>query len=265
LDAPAREDAFGTRIDDLGGVAGSGRRIALLDQQPVLLVVAPARAPRKADERPAPAELLAVQRELELALSESLRRIAFRNPMPPIPDEHRAAAVLALGDHAFERRVLERVILGPHRKALFARIEARALRDRPAPEHAVVLETKVVMEPPRVVLLHDELRAVRDARSGAARGLGGPAEVPFRAIFLEIRGHHACRGESPRRRMLIIARSRLILRRRISGGGSSAGRDRGERACLRSRCGWRPGRCSRRYSRRAPRRTTRSAPSSMRS
>src|SRR5690606_35958194 len=72
LDAPAREDAFGTRVDDLGGVAGSGRRIALLDQQPVLLVVAPARAPRKADERPAPAELLAVQRELELALSESL-------------------------------------------------------------------------------------------------------------------------------------------------------------------------------------------------
>jgi hypothetical protein len=39
-------------------------------------------------------------------------------PVAPIPEHHRAAAVLALGDDAFEVAVIQRMGLGLYRQAL---------------------------------------------------------------------------------------------------------------------------------------------------
>ena len=79
---------------------------------------------------------------------------------PPVPDLDRARAVLAGGDDALERAVVERMVLDVHRQMTFARPQRQALRHRPARERAVPLEPKVVVQPPRVVALdHEERRA----------------------------------------------------------------------------------------------------------
>ena len=69
---------------------------------------------------PAAVQLLAVELEFEMALREALVRIADRLPTAAIPDDHRAAAILALRDRAFEIAVFERVILDMHRQTLLA-------------------------------------------------------------------------------------------------------------------------------------------------
>ena len=63
-----------------------------------------------------------------------------------VPEQHRAAAVLALGDHALEAAVLDRVVLDLHGEALLGRVEARPLGHGPALEHAVELEAEVVVQ-----------------------------------------------------------------------------------------------------------------------
>src|SRR5262249_33102132 len=67
---------------------------------------------------------------------------------PVVPDLDRPRAVLALRDLAFERRVVERVILDVHRKVLLTRLERNALRHGPAREHAVAFQPEVVVQPP---------------------------------------------------------------------------------------------------------------------
>ena len=122
--------------------------------------------------------ILAVQRELELALAVAVVRVADRRPPPAVPDDHVAGAVLAVRDMALELRVLERVVLGVHREPLLVRIEARAARHRPALEHAVELEPQVVVQATRSMTLDHEDAARR--RNGAAVGLGRATKLRLR-------------------------------------------------------------------------------------
>ena len=78
-----------------------------------------------------------------------------------VPDDHRTGAVIALGDDAFERGVVDRVILDMDGQPLFLRVEARAARHCPAPQHAVMLQPEIVVQPRRVMLLNDENAAGR--------------------------------------------------------------------------------------------------------
>src|SRR5690606_594104 len=95
-----------------GGRARAARGgIGALDQQPVVLVLARV-ALRHAHERPAAAQAVAVQLEVELAVAEAALRVAERLPVAAVPDHHRSRAVLGLRDLAFERAVLERMVLG---------------------------------------------------------------------------------------------------------------------------------------------------------
>ena len=110
-----------------------------------------------------------VEREGEVALRQPLARIAVRHPAAAVPDDHRAAAVFALGDVALEIQIGERMVLGAHRQPLLAQRQARAARHRPALERAVELEPQVVMQPARIVLLHDE---TAPAVVRAAAGVG---------------------------------------------------------------------------------------------
>ena len=81
---------------------------------------------------------------------------AGRLPRAPVPDDHVAAAVLALGDDALEVEVLDRVVLDVHREPPRLRVERRPLRHRPAGQHAVDLEPEVVVQAAGPVALHDE-------------------------------------------------------------------------------------------------------------
>src|SRR5262245_8653578 len=128
--------------------------------------------------------------ELELARAERLRRLADLVdlqglPGAPVPDDHVTPAVLALGDHALEVVVLDRVILGPGRHPPLQRLERRAARDRPADQHAIDLEPEVVVETRRAVALDHE-PGLAGSRSGrGARGLGRLAEVPLSLVGVE--------------------------------------------------------------------------------
>src|SRR5690606_13634710 len=132
IEVAAGQHALGMGIDDLRSAARPRSAVAALDQQPVVLGVTLAGATAEPNERPAPAQLLAVKREVEFALREAAGRVALGDPMPPVPYEDRARAVFPLRDHALERRVLERMILGLDGEPPFLRIEARAFRHRPA-------------------------------------------------------------------------------------------------------------------------------------
>src|SRR6202023_3513835 len=90
--------------------------VVALDEQPVVVLLA--RVPAHPDEMPAAFELLPVKLELEMALGQPLVRVADRRPWAGTPYENRAAAIFALGDRAFKRAVVERMILDLDRKPL---------------------------------------------------------------------------------------------------------------------------------------------------
>src|SRR4029079_16845445 len=90
-------------------------RSVLAEQEPVALVaVQPG-----GDERPDAVDPLAVaaggQSAVPLLLEQLVR--------PPIPDLHRSRAVLAGGDDALERALVERMVLDVNREMPLARLE----------------------------------------------------------------------------------------------------------------------------------------------
>ena len=154
------------------------RRVALLDHEPVLLVAAHVGG----HQRPQPLQPLPGQPHREAAVALALDQLVAA----VVPDLHRAGAVLALGDHAGERGVLHRVILGVHGQVALADLERQALGQRPAGQHAVHLQPQVVVQAPCVVSLHDEHRppALRRLRFATGR-LGRPPRPSLAAVLVE--------------------------------------------------------------------------------
>ena len=181
VQAAAGGDGFGVRQEGIA-VALAGGVVAVLDQQPVGALAAPA-VVLHAHEHPAALQPLAFQSEFQVAALQPLMRIALGNPVAAVPQLHRAAAILALGNGAFEIAIVERVVLDLDRKALVVRIERGPARHRPGLEDAVELEPEIVVQAPRVVPLDDEAqrRGGRHAPSSPpVRCLG---EIPLGAIF----------------------------------------------------------------------------------
>src|SRR5208282_4912340 len=83
--------------------------VLAFNEQPVLVTLALARA--HSHQMPAAVKFLAVEIEIEMAFGVALVRIAFGSPGSAIRDHHRAAAIFAFRDGAFERVVLVRMIL----------------------------------------------------------------------------------------------------------------------------------------------------------
>jgi hypothetical protein len=125
-------------------------RVALLDEQPVLLALL------HLHERPVAVKLVAAQLEEELALGESLTPILERDPLAAVPHDHAARAVVALGDDTLEVPVLERVILDLHGETLVLRVVRRPLGHRPRAEDPVHLQAEVEVQPAGGVLVHHE-------------------------------------------------------------------------------------------------------------
>src|SRR5262249_31406646 len=136
-----------------------------------------------AHEVPAPPELLTLQREVELTLLQSVVWIPLRMPVAAVPDQHRAAAVFALGNGPLERVVLDRMILHLDREPLLAGNEARPASDRPALHDAVELEPQIVVQAARGMLLDDELVAFCPTR--AATRLWRDLELALFSVDLE--------------------------------------------------------------------------------
>jgi hypothetical protein len=90
-----------------------------------------------------------------------------------------------VGDHAFEVRVLDGVILHVHGQPLFLRVHRRALGHRPALQDAVHLEPEVVVKTPRGMLLDDE--ALAGGEPAASEGLRRAVRVSFFPVGLELR------------------------------------------------------------------------------
>jgi hypothetical protein len=180
LDGAARQHARRLAGDDVDAIARVV--VAALEQEPVLAAIAGA-GPHQV---PAAAQLLAVQRERQLALRHAVARVALGLPGAAIPDHHGAAAVLALGDDALEVGVVERMVLGAHREPAIAGRQARALGHRPRQQDAVELQAEVVVHPAGGVLLDDE--AVTRPRAGLAARLRRPREVSLRSVLRELLG-----------------------------------------------------------------------------
>jgi hypothetical protein len=89
-----------------------------------------------------------------------------------VPDRDCASAVLPAGDLALERRVLQRVILGLDREMVAGRCVGNPLRHRPAHQNPIALQPEVVVQPPRVMLLHHECGSVIAAEPGPGGVLG---------------------------------------------------------------------------------------------
>ena len=185
----------------LGIPAIDRRLVALLDEQPLLALVAPAAAAAGADDGVATAQPLPEEAELQLARPDGARRVVglLRLEGAPVPDDDVAGAVLAVRDHALEVEVLDRVVLGAHRQPLLVGIQGRPLGHRPADEDAIHLQPGVVVEGGGPMTLHHEAPA---AIANLARlRLGGAREVALGPIALErhrfddaIPGWHAACG-----------------------------------------------------------------------
>jgi hypothetical protein len=161
---------------------GSGL-VTLVDEEPVVgRVVASACL----DQREAPAQLRAVQRELQLTLLHGPAGVVglLRLERAPVPDDDVAGAVLAARDDAFEVEVLKGVVLDVNGHAPHGRIEGGPTGHRPTHEDAVDLQPEVIVKSRGAVALHDET-ACACRRGRGARRLRGPAEVPLPVIGLE--------------------------------------------------------------------------------
>src|SRR5215471_11209731 len=99
----------------------------MFDQEP--LTTAALVAP-DSDEHPASLQSISVQHELEIAafvaFAQSLLAAAIlRLVRAAVPQHHRSAAVLPLGNRALEAVVLHRVIFDLHGESLHRRVIAR--------------------------------------------------------------------------------------------------------------------------------------------
>ena len=158
--------------------AGLLRRVVLLDEQPVLRPLAATRLHPHQHE--AAREAVALQPELQLPCGEIGSRVAQWLPGAGVPDLHRAGAVVAFGDGAVKVGVVDRVVLDPHRQALVGRIERGPFRHRPTPQHAVMLQPEIPVQPARVVLLHDEPRGLAAGSAGSASAPASPQSSVWR-------------------------------------------------------------------------------------
>ena len=166
---------------DSFAIAILGVAVMVLDQKPIValgLVFVVAHT----HQHPAAFELLAVQHEFEIALGQHLFGIAVGRPEAAIPQKNRAAAILALGNGAFEIAIIEGMILKLHRQALFGGIERRPACHRPGAEHPVQLQPKIVMQPCGGMLLDHKALALCGRRRAGATGIGSLGKIPHRLV-----------------------------------------------------------------------------------
>ena len=191
VQAPAGSDGL-IGVQNVVGFALFGEFVAVLDQQPVgaLAAVAVMAHPH---QYPTAMQLVAIQREFQVALLEALFRIVGF-PITAVPKLHGAAAILAFGNGAFEIAVVERMILDLDRQPLVVGIQRWAFGDRPGLEHAVEFQPEIIMQSGRIVLLDHEAALFRRFYGDVAAGFGGLVEITLFPVGREsFQGHDRTR------------------------------------------------------------------------
>src|ERR1039458_3089811 len=170
--------------------------VVLLDHQP-LVPLAPRTPPPHFDQREVSFQPLPVQTKLQISLGQHRRRFRFcagrilpihrnrrkRLPCAHIPHDHGSGAVVVLGNVALEIEIRNGMILHVHRQPLVRRIERRPLRHRPRFQHAFHLQAEVVVQPRRIVHLHD--KPIPRLRRHFRRRLRRLLKPSFPLIFLK--------------------------------------------------------------------------------
>ena len=165
--------------------------VVLLEEQPVLFL--------GVHERPAATQLATAQKHRQLALLDALTHqhlgpltietwfaFVFGGIDTRVPDDDLAATVFAFRDDPFECPVVERVILGHDRQPPFAVPVGRPIRNRPRLQDAIGFQAKVVVQPPRGVLLHNERqRPAANLRLRRWGRLRRTRKVALGAVLLE--------------------------------------------------------------------------------
>src|SRR5690606_28932645 len=93
-------------------------------------------------------------------LPQAFMRIAEGLPGGLIPEHYGTAPVFAFGNGAFEPTIIEGMILDMDRQALVGGVGRGSLGDGPALEHTVEFEPEIIVEPRRVVFLHDKAQTL---------------------------------------------------------------------------------------------------------
>src|SRR5262249_30396922 len=148
------------------------------DQKPRLLFLSCSAV--HAHEMPASVQLLAIEAEIQVAFLVSSVRIALRIPAPAIPHHHRAGAVFPLRNGPLECVVSDRMTFAGPRKVFSAGNEAGPPRPAPPFHPPPEPQPQVVMQPPRRMLLDDELMFFRAVH--ASPRLRRDVELAFPAI-----------------------------------------------------------------------------------
>src|SRR5258708_12429098 len=132
--------------------------VAVLDEQPALLLAGMIRTFSCLDQREAPAQLLALEHHVDLAASELLVRweAILRLVCSRVPSHHSSCAVLAGGNHTLELGIFEGMVLRTYGQTLLGRVHRRPLGDRPRCQYAIDRQPEIIVQPTRVMLLNDK-------------------------------------------------------------------------------------------------------------
>jgi hypothetical protein len=166
-------------LEDGVTLTGSGKDVPLLDQKPVVGSLV---SPVQPHEHPPAAQLLSREPEFQAAVAVAFLGVAHRHPGAPVPHDHRAGTILPRRDRSLEAGVFQRMILHVHGETAIGRVEAGSSRDRPALQHLAELQPKIIVEPARRMLLHDEKPTWRGF---ATSRFGRAIEAPLVAISVE--------------------------------------------------------------------------------
>ncbi len=156
-----------------------------------------------------PLQFLAFQDESDVPLFQSLKQnllalFAVRRlagiVSSVVPDHHGSGAVVAFGDDAFERFVLQRMVFDHDRQPSFLRVERGAFGHSPTLERAIQFQAEIEMEPGRPVQLHHEAQRPT-AFVLATFGFRCLLKLAFFAVFLE--GHRLNVGSLDQPRQIL--------------------------------------------------------------
>ena len=167
--------------------------VMLLNQQPVRFGLM-RRLAAHADQRPLAVHLLAMHDDFQTPRPQPLIHIrmpGLRFPCALVPEQHRPAAILALGDGPFKAAILHGMVFHLDRQALVMHDIARPLGHGPALEHAVPAEAKVIVQASGCMLLDDK-RKLAEGRSSTrciASRLGRRPEVAHSPIAGQLLVH----------------------------------------------------------------------------
>ncbi len=138
---------------------------------------------------PAPFEFFAHQFKTQMAFLHAGGRVALGHPGSLVPDDYGPGTVGTLGNIAFELRIVQGMVFDMDGQAFFGRIKTRSAGNGPAPQHAVVFEAQVIVQPPGIVFVNDKKTANGFRLSSAAlpfaRRLAGLLEVTLVPILFE--------------------------------------------------------------------------------